>query len=316
MPEHKRQHWVPQSYLRRFSPDGAHVWLFDKPTARTALADIRTVAQGRYFYDGFLREAEGQLPPDVPESVFEREFGKWESALTEMTAVAQRVAAGGSATLQERQTMAICVAVQLARTRAFRKRFVEGVKGVLEDEANAFLAERSPDIASKFRVEITMPPGWDAWIHQFYIWQSGQIPQIALDLCCYIWRIGVNRGSAPLCTSDNPVISYLHDAGQPSSPPLHDRKDDVVRETLIGNRSIRGVELIFPLTPDVALLMFHPVYFAGMQEFQGRIRDLSEREVLHYNALQLLYSHRQFYASRNVVESVTSHAGTYTEILA
>jgi hypothetical protein len=32
MPKHKKQHWVPQSYLRKFSSNGKRLWVYDRPS--------------------------------------------------------------------------------------------------------------------------------------------------------------------------------------------------------------------------------------------------------------------------------------------
>lgn len=317
MANYKRQHWAPQSYLRRFSPDDAHIWVLDKPTDRMALASIRDVAQGKFFNDGFLRDEQGRLEAGIPEGLFEEEFGKWESALGEMTQVALRVAAGGGADLEARRTMATCVAVQLTRTPAFRKRLAEGITGVLEDDANVYLAERMPDAAAKVKATLKFPPEWAAGLHSYFVWRSGQIPEIATDLFYYIWRVGVNRSSVPLCTSDTPVLGYVHDAAEGAvAPQPEERKHDVVRKVLVGDRPMRGIELIFPLTPEITLLMYHPTYFAHMQNAQGRPLALSRADVLHYNALQLLHSERQLYSRDKDFSIVREHAATYTEILA
>ena len=217
MAHYERQHWAPHSYLRRFSPDDAHVWMLDKPTGTVAFPNIRDVARDKFFNDGFLRDERGVLPPDVPDGLIEGEFGRWESALAQMTRVALRVASGGGADLDDRQTMSICVALQLTRTPAFRKRLADSVIAVLEDEANTHLAKRMPEAAARFRAKLKVSPSWESALHSDFVWQSGQVVEIAADLYHYIWCVGVNRSSLPLCTSDTPVVGYVHDALSPSA---------------------------------------------------------------------------------------------------
>ena len=54
MPAYKNQHFVPQSYLRRFSPDEdqKRVYVYDKVMKQSlGLIGIRGVANKSYFYD-------------------------------------------------------------------------------------------------------------------------------------------------------------------------------------------------------------------------------------------------------------------------
>lgn len=315
MAKYTRQHWVPQSYLRRFSPDGDHVWMLDRPTGRIAFPNVADVARSKFFNDSFLRDESGQVIPDVPESYVEELFGKWETALAEITQVAQRVADGGGAGLEERQTMAICVALQLTRTQAFRKRFTEGVIKSIEEDANNYLAENCPDLADKYRATFSFPENWHAAMHHHYIWESGDIPAIANDLFFYIWRIGVNTSRMSICTSDTPVISFIHDVVAPPTPSQRTSSgDDIVRHIITGGRPLYGIEIIFPLTPKVLLLMYHPGYFAPMQQLQGKRTGLDRSKVLHYNSLQLLNCDRQIYSYDDDFDELRTHAATYAEI--
>jgi hypothetical protein len=315
MARYARQHWVPQSYLRRFSYNGSHVWVFDKPTGGWFRNNVKDVARARFFNDSFLRDDTGKITPEVPEGWVEDRYGEWEKNLGAMTDVALRVANGGGASLEERATMAACVALQLTRTPAFRQRFTSGLIASLEEDANAYMAEMRPDLAAEFRATLSFPPEWYAAVHHQFIWTSGEVPAIAEDLYRYIWRIGVNVSAMPLCTSDTPVVQFIHDAIMPKAEaPAGDDADDIVRRVFVGDRPFTGIEVVFPLTPHVALLMYHPVHFAWMYPAQGHILRLSHARVLHYNALQLLDCERQVYSRENVFEEVSHLAATYVPI--
>ena len=55
--EKKKQHYVPQFYLKRFSTDGHSVFVFDKFTQKVFRTNIANVASGRYFYDFYADTA-------------------------------------------------------------------------------------------------------------------------------------------------------------------------------------------------------------------------------------------------------------------
>ena len=51
MSKTKKEHYVPQSYLRRFSSDGKQIHVYDKILKRSFTSGIRDVAQESHFYD-------------------------------------------------------------------------------------------------------------------------------------------------------------------------------------------------------------------------------------------------------------------------
>jgi hypothetical protein len=55
MGEYKKQHYVPQVYLRRFTVDGERLYVFDKlqqdPMRRIRLSNVQNVAHENNFYD-------------------------------------------------------------------------------------------------------------------------------------------------------------------------------------------------------------------------------------------------------------------------
>lgn len=322
MAEYEKQHYVPQSYLRRFSPDRKHVHVLDKPTGTVEFWKIEGLAQRRYFDEAFLRDETGSYPPGVAPGVLERELGRWETALSEMTKVTQRVADGGGASLEERHTMSICMAVQLTRTRTFRQLLVQGVTGSLEEEMNEYLRQVAPDVAKHVRGTLTFREQGHSALHTDFLWRSGWIPRIATDIFHYIWRVGITLPFIPLCTSDSPVVVAMHDheyvrgtgTGSVDRDEGPDDWRDAVRRILGILDAPPAIELVFPLTPTLALLAYHPVHFAEMYPLQGKRKILHPAEVLHYNALQVLYAERQAYSERNIFPLVTSLAAHYRQV--
>lgn len=65
---------------------------------------------------------------------------------------------------------------------------------------------------------------------------------------------------------------------------------------LFGAGAPQSVEVIFPLAPDLALMMYHPVYFAALHPKQGRPMLLGEEDVWRLNALQTVQCERQIYS--------------------
>ena len=63
MSKTKKQHYVPQSYLKRFAHDSQRLWVFDKVSGIIFKSNVIDVAQKRYFYD--LPERANNLGIDV-----------------------------------------------------------------------------------------------------------------------------------------------------------------------------------------------------------------------------------------------------------
>jgi hypothetical protein len=145
------------------------------------------------------------------------------------------------------------------------------VTGAIEADANAFLAERMPEFAADYRAVPTFPPQWAGALHFKYGLSGDFVRELADDLYHYIWQVGVNQSGVSLCTSDTPVVGLVHDAaGQHPARPPAERKQDVVRQLLVGDRPMRGIEVAFPVTPRVLLCMYHPTYFAHLRPKQGK----------------------------------------------
>lgn len=309
VPARSTQHFVPRSYLRRFSPDGHRIHVHDKVLKKSFISNTRDVAHASFFNDLFLRDDDGRIVEGVSEDLIEREFGRWENALTEMTRVARTVAEGGGADLDQRVTMSLCVAVQLVRTPEWRRHLVQLSTEYLEADASKYVEERMPGITKELRVTIGLTPRQQAWLHAQFLWSGEAVTQIATDLYRYIWRIGVNRTGSPLYTSDRAVVATLFEPEDGSAMPVPETQgdEDVVRRMLFGANAPQSVEVTFPLAPDLALLMYHPVFFASYQPRQGRPMLLTGEEVWRLNALQAVQCERQVYSSTpdfSVAESI------------
>jgi len=59
---HKKQHYVPQSYLKLFSQDGKHLWIYNLKSKDSFQAPIKNLCYKKYFYGKDL-EVENALSP-------------------------------------------------------------------------------------------------------------------------------------------------------------------------------------------------------------------------------------------------------------
>jgi hypothetical protein len=300
MAKYRRQHWVPRSYLLRWSPDERCVHTYDRVTGAAKLISVQDVAQRTYFYERFLRGGKGRTADTAAFGVLEREYQRWEDALMAATEVAERVASGGPGSLEERRTMALAVAVQMVRTPAFRAGIVDAVSEELTGQFIEYLRETNPRLAasldSKYRLEFAgedMP----SLIHAITVWQSDLVTRIAATLYHYIWVIGSNASGIPLYTSDDPVAMVLHDA---TPTERQGASGDVLPSSIAALTDAitpRAIELVFPLSPNLALLMYQPDMFADLRERQGQVRVMGAGTVARLNQALAARCDRQVYSA-------------------
>jgi Protein of unknown function (DUF4238) len=62
MPEKKRQHYVPQSYLKLFSRDKQHLFLYHSESDKFFCSNVKDLCQAKYFYGSDL-EVENSFGP-------------------------------------------------------------------------------------------------------------------------------------------------------------------------------------------------------------------------------------------------------------
>jgi len=105
----KREHYVPQSYLRGFTENGRQLLVFDKSTQEPFYTSVSKIASERYFYDlsesQELERAFANLDGDYPH---------WRDSIIKTVENGERI------TLEYQAKLAFFVAMQIRRTRWFR----------------------------------------------------------------------------------------------------------------------------------------------------------------------------------------------------
>ena len=308
MPAYKNQHFVPQSYLRRFSPDEdqKRVYVYDKVMKQSlGLIGIRGVANKSYFYD---------IPLDVIQNLSQR-FNKdphleekalqvLESKFNQVIEVGINVAQGSGADLDQRIWMSLCMAVQLVRTLDYRQQIVGSMERLFEAMMDGVLELAKPELALKLRVQAKYDEKTAALIHAKFMWNPEFISRIATILYHRIWVIGANDTGLPLFTSDTPVVIQAHKQKEiftpdPKQGPAFSKAIDVVIESKAPGIEGEGTELVFPLNPQCALIILENKYFSYLENKQGRTYSLQPTDVIRLNSLQVVRSNRQLYSVSN-----------------
>lgn len=296
----KNQHYVPQSYLTRFTDKIGQIWVFDKPNRRSFGTDVKNVASGKRFYDfsedvrkriaARLAEVpDAELPAETKRrlldpQVIEKDLARQEHMYAHtLGEVIQTVDATGGFTEDQQSRLAYFLAQQLLRTRAFRDIHIERTNKVLDEITQVTAAMKFGGDAVG-RVRVSMDDDYIAYEHARMMYNPKVNETFTTILLSHLWHIGINNTRRPLYTSDSPVImrSHLNQQSYGIGSP--------------------GIEIMFPLDPWHILILGDRAFFAPYASAHRKTLPLDSESVRHYNSGQVLESHRQVYCSASVFD--------------
>ena len=280
----KKQHYVPQNYLRRFVDANNKLFVFDKIQEKTYSASVGDVAQERYFYD---IPVEALVPGSTDEyfdpQMMEKEFARIEGHFRiEVDALLNNTHRG--ITQQQRSTIAFFIMIQMIRTREFRSTMMDSYThmGQWAGEMIAQLAMRHDLDMPSTKVTPIWTEGQQAALHAEIMADTEFQNEIVLHLYNHIWLLGLNNTAKPLYTSDHPAVKKAHIRSRPFS------YDGV---------GSQGIEIAFPLTPNHILILRERSYHQSSALHDGKTIELTEGNVTYFNSLQVQRSYRQIYCS-------------------
>jgi hypothetical protein len=285
----KRQHYVPQFYLRQFCPDGKGLFVFDKTTRRRFQASFSDIALEKEFYD-MPGEVVAKACPgqNVDLQFVEKSFSKMEGWARPMfDELLETVDRKGVIPRKLRLNLAPYIIVQHMRTALSRRLFAEMTKKQREAEANAYLAMKEPEAAEAVYVAVDVAPHVLPVLQARAVFDENLVVGLASIINHHIWFVGMNKTIQPFYTSDHPVAkkASLKQPGRSFS----------------GFRS-RGVQIAFPLSSRHVLVMLERSHFRHMAKFDGLARFMDPFGVEYFNTLQVLMCHKQVYCQKNEFE--------------
>lgn len=299
----KRQHFVPQFYLRNFASSNGRTYVFDKFEQRIYASNIEKVAAVNYFYDvpqekvsAFAKEISEDLRNQGIEADEKAIVAVLSSQMVEqyLSVMEQRCSKVIEDVLESlegrrrfkhkyRTMLAIFVAIQFLRTLAQRKSMMElAQKSELRVmELVNKLNEVHGTNTTAEDIGIAYDPDKTQFLHKFHYLQPETIRRFAEIFYRHIWYVGVNETANPLYTSDNPVVKHAH------------MKDD-----WRGNNGIAspGIEIVIPITPKYLFILLDRIYFKHAEARENTLRSLSHDNILRYNSLQVDQSTRQVFS--------------------
>lgn len=274
---------MPQVYLRRFSNSREQINVYDKALRRPFLSNIRNIAAERRFYDSqLLEEATGNKQfIERHLSGIEGKYGEFsENFLSSLQSGQFR-----ALRVRHRHFLSTYLVIQMMRTREsltetqqmaevaqaiHRKLFTD--RGLVPPPDEELLDGKSP---SEMARDLQ---------HRSLI-DADRIQTMANVLFRHIWLIQKAPRGETLFVSDHPFV-----------------KRPYIVDPLRGTDGIgcKGIEIMFPLSPQYILTLYERTHFSWMLPADGTLWQMRCPEnVTYFNQFQVHQSNRFVFSNDN-----------------
>ena len=293
----KKQHYVPQFYLRRFCSSDGGIFVYDKLLDRVFGSNVRDVASDRYFYDvPTIDEAVGV------EQFVEKYFHPIETeAAVVLEELVVKLDSGTFRRLSEadRSTLSIFLVFQFMRTVEARQRMVQTVEKLEERLFRDFLATKHPDLANK-PFKVTLNEEEHARLHAEHLLNYEFVTELADTISKHLWFILVNETSLKLFCSDNPLVK------QPNiSHPWRS----------MSGLASKGIEIDFPISSKYLINIGEQTFFESLESKDGEANVIRDPEnIVFFNSLQVRDSTRQVYCETDQFDLAKEMCRDYPDL--
>lgn len=296
----KKQHYVPQCYLKAWEMDGKYqVYVYDKEKRESRINSIEDVASGRYFYDFSQEELSSQfdietLLGDVDDigdgtknQFIEKELsirveGPYAEFLTKILKDARNASEWYLKNCHflhpdSKKNFAELLAIQYMRTAHVRNMIRD-----ISDEVNQFVTEMgaSSQTLEEYR---TLTKNESKNIHLGMMIQKENVLEIANCFDRLKWVLGINRTGRRLLTSDNPICVVPHCYNGPIP---------------MAGLASRGVEIFITLSPEHILIMRDDNYHKGFSKRDMSYIEIDNQEIIDtYNAFVCILAERNIFSA-------------------
>ncbi len=276
----KKEHYVPQNYLRRFSNSSDRITVYDiTKNEYRKNQSIRNIACIKYYYD-FNDEEIAVLKKDndfIQEQFIEKMFANdiesnFKAVIDILVNTIDSKYEEYTLKLNEdfKINIAVHIAYQLVRTRCFR------------ENINDIIGTWFP-----FKVD---------FVHKNLIIDNEYITKLAQMISNFKWGININRTPVELVISDNPVVLY----------------NMFTWETFYENPSFNNFNAIaFPISPKIIITIFKDSIYEGLENVDIEFLDFDQNFIAHYyNSLQFKNTNGFIYFSGNELSPETFSINT------
>ena len=250
MPQNKRQHYVPRSYLKRFSPDGKSISIWNvRSNKKIEFASLRDQCYKDYFYGKEL---------DVEKSLGENEtnMGRVLEIMLNDLILPPRLT-------PDHFVLVLYIVMQYGRTKYSADLVNEMYDVGMRHRHRLHAKSKGIDI-DQFKISIKNAPVYSLGI-------TVQCYPLLIDLH---YKLLINKTNVDFVTSDNPVVFYnqLFSFGRsPSNVGI----------------TQKGLQIFLPIGPR-SLLVFYDVDVYSVGKNKHEIVDITlDQDVYELNTLQM-----------------------------
>ena len=295
MPKKKKEHYDPQGYLEKWCiPGSLQVNVFDKEKDEARTNHIEDIASENYFYDLNLEgvftaeeikyyDLEGVDLSKIDDEQYIENFfannveGIFKKALEQIIFRVRAMNAweiNNCLFIKPKQvfSFSVLLALQYIRVKRVRNSIEE-----LTDLLDQALRDKnaSQELIDKYT---KTSKNQLKYIHGKMIFDSEWILHFARTFSSHIWLLLKNNTTQPFFTSDNPIGTAEH---------VHNPY------MAMSGVSSEGVEIYFPLSPDLMLVMFEKTYHSNMMSKNYRIVEIDDLDMIDdYNSRSVMNSSR------------------------
>ena len=290
----KKQHYVPQAALRRFSQDSEKIFVYDKIKGETRLANVRDVAQQRYFYDIPKEAIPAEFAETIDQQMIEHTLSEMEGDFNHVVnrvikrASSKRIfrkilslGRGKQITRHDKSTLSFFVALQFLRTREFRLTIKDSLEQLETIVRNFIPPDKLDEVYEDFR---SLDDTTVRMHHLSLMFDREFINDLTRRMSHHILILGINQSQHRFYTSDNPMVRKAH------------KKHPVLRNIGV---SSPGIEIAMPLSSDYILIFLERRYFAKLARYDRKTVNLSGEQIEYYNSLQVRGCERQVYCAHD-----------------
>ena len=320
--ETKKEHYVPQVYLRRFCVSAEKVNVYDKVNNEIRLNQpLLNVASERYFYDidliAYNEELKARGEPTLDESfpgfekidpqyiehmfgrgiegAYEQKIGHIIDSLLEKSDWYLKNCF--AITQEDKMFFALWAAHQFVRTKSFR----ETVSKIHQATAQAITTFTNQNVPEDEKIVVSVRTDKTAKqaLHANMIMDTETITHFAEIMFLHSWIIAVNKSACPFVTSDNPITTIPHDfsrgfAGSGLASPK--------------------VEIFFPLSPHIGIMMYERQH--GFEKLDCRsILCTNADTIMQYNYVTLSNAYRIIISNATDLSPYQEYVKKYPKII-
>ena len=305
-PRVKKSHYVPQAYLRQFAND-ERLYVFDKAQRRYYGSHIKDVCSERDFY-----ECEGLEDVTGPDYRVEDLFHGFEDAGARVirdTVEAIRQGAFTELPKSQRLDLALFLAMQHLRTKRMREVAGQLMESISKESFLAHIRRTQPDL-----------PMEDSWISisaderartaaQFWLVSDEDVRVVVAGMLSHrVWLLVHNETGNPFYTSDHPLAEHgefgpaVESTATSMAQTLAEEFGEAglfrkILPSLLANLFAMPLRVVFPLSPDVVLVMLDRQRYSGGASIDGQMQPMMDaRDLEFYNSLQVMQAYRQVYS--------------------